>query len=104
MGKAKKDRIKSPIKKQKSLFDFKGFSKKNSTGKILEQPKIRDSCVCEFCGELLAHAGACKMHEFWCKQKSTGTFLSEFLNDFILKFTMTAGFTNGQILNFSIFL
>ena len=40
MGKAKKDRIKSPIKKQKSLFDFKGFSKKNSTGKILEQPKI----------------------------------------------------------------
>ena len=73
MGKAKK----SPIKKQKSLFGFKGFKKMNSAGKILEQPKLHASCNCDFCGELLAHAGACKMHEFWCKQKSKGSSLSE---------------------------
>ena len=28
--------------------------------------------LCQFCGDLLAHVGAPKMHEVWCKNKSQG--------------------------------
>ena len=54
-----------PVKKQVSLFHFKGFKR---SGSPIDQPKISNECNCAYCGQLFLHGGAKQMHEHWCKK------------------------------------
>ena len=44
-----------PVKKQVSLFHFKGFKR---SGSPIDQPKISNECNCAYCGQLFLHGGA----------------------------------------------
>ena len=57
---------------------FQGFTKLNSGGENDSQPiELPNKLQCQFCGDILGHVGARKVHEEWCKEKPECSTLDE---------------------------